>query len=179
MYRMWWEDAVPKTPGSDQPKTAEEVRLDEAREKGMPWKQWGPHLSERQWGTVREDSSEVGDAWNYFTHDQAIVPTRWEVCTQSVQPRVVPHDQQRPISMSDKWEYRWFAAWDLAFHAMALSTIDIDFAKQQLDLLLKSIHPTGPGHFGVAERGIVALVNQYRLRRILTRMLDESEFLSP
>jgi hypothetical protein len=62
---------------------------------------------------------------------------------------------------------------------MALSTIDIDFAKQQLDLLLKSIHPTGPGHFGVAERGIVALVNQYRLRRILTRMLDESEFLSP
>jgi hypothetical protein len=81
--------------------------------------------------------------------------------------------------MSDKWEYPWFAAWDLAFHAMALSTIDIDFAKQQLDLLLKSIHPTGPGHFGVAERGIVALVNQYRLRRILTRMLDESEFLSP
>ena len=47
------------------------MRLDEAREKGVPWKQWGPYLSERQWGTVREDYSENGDAWKYFTHDQA------------------------------------------------------------------------------------------------------------
>jgi hypothetical protein len=45
--------------------------------------------------------------------------------------------------------------------------------------LLQSIHPTGPGHLGVAERGIFGLVNQDRLRRILTRMLDENEFLSP
>jgi len=45
--------------------------------------------------------------------------------------------------------------------------------------LLESIHATGPGHLGVAERGILALVNQDRLRRILTRMLDENEFLSP
>ena len=52
-------------------KTAEQMRLDEAREKGVPWKQWGPYLSERQWGTVREDYSDNGDAWNYFTHDQA------------------------------------------------------------------------------------------------------------
>ena len=52
-------------------KPAEQRRLDEAREKGVPWKQWGPYLSERQWGTVREDYSENGDAWNYFTHDQA------------------------------------------------------------------------------------------------------------
>ena len=37
----------------------------------MPWKKWGPYVSERQWGTVREDYSEGGDAWNYFTHDQA------------------------------------------------------------------------------------------------------------
>ena len=49
------------------------------------------------------------------------------------------------ISMPDKWEYPWFAAWDLAFHAMALSTVDVDFAKQQLDLMLQSfyLHPTG------------------------------------
>ena len=46
-------------------------RLDDAREKGVPWKKWGPYLSERQWGTVREDYSEGGDAWNYFTHDHA------------------------------------------------------------------------------------------------------------
>ena len=45
--------------------------------------------------------------------------------------------------------------------------------------LLKTIHPTGPGHLGVAERGIMALVNPERLRRILSKMLDENEFLSP
>jgi hypothetical protein len=52
-------------------KTAEALRLDEAREQGVPWRQWGPYLSERQWGTVREDYSEDGNAWDYFTHDQA------------------------------------------------------------------------------------------------------------
>ncbi len=51
--------------------TAEQERLDEARDQNIPWKKWGPYLSERQWGTVREDYSEGGDAWNYFTHDQA------------------------------------------------------------------------------------------------------------
>jgi len=50
---------------------AELNRLAEAREGGVPWRKWGPYLSERQWGTVREDYSEGGDAWNYFTHDQA------------------------------------------------------------------------------------------------------------
>ena len=45
--------------------------------------------------------------------------------------------------------------------------------------LLESIHPTGPGHLGYADRGIMALVNPERLRRILSRMLDENEFLSP
>src|SRR5690242_873200 len=49
----------------------EQKRLNEAREKGIPWKKWGPYLSVRQGGTVREDYSENGDAWNYFTHDQA------------------------------------------------------------------------------------------------------------
>jgi hypothetical protein len=52
-------------------KTAETQRLDEAREQGVPWRLWGPYLSERQWGTVREDYSEDGNAWDYFTHDQA------------------------------------------------------------------------------------------------------------
>ena len=50
---------------------AEQRRLNEAREARIPWKKWGPYLSERQWGTVREDYSEDGNAWNYFTHDQA------------------------------------------------------------------------------------------------------------
>jgi hypothetical protein len=51
--------------------TAEHVRLDEARGQRIPWKKWGPYLSERQWGTVREDYSEGGNAWDYFSHDQA------------------------------------------------------------------------------------------------------------
>ena len=51
--------------------TKEQRRLDEARTKETAWKKWGPYLSERQWGTVREDYSEDGNAWNYFTHDQA------------------------------------------------------------------------------------------------------------
>ena len=49
----------------------EHDRLDEARRQGTPWRKWGPYLSERQWGTVREDYSDNGDAWNYFSHDQA------------------------------------------------------------------------------------------------------------
>jgi len=52
-------------------KTTEQLRLEEAREQKVPWKKWGPYLSERQWGTVREDYSENGDAWNFFTHDQS------------------------------------------------------------------------------------------------------------
>ena len=51
--------------------TAEQKRLNDAREEGIPWKKWGPYLSERQWGTVREDYSEDGNAWEYFTHDQS------------------------------------------------------------------------------------------------------------
>ena len=52
---------------------------------------------------------------------------------------------QHIISMPDKWEYPWFAAWDLAFHTIALSSVDVDFAKEQLDLMLQNffMHPTG------------------------------------
>ena len=51
--------------------TKEHARLEEARTGTAAWKKWGPYLSERQWGTVREDYSETGDAWNFFTHDHA------------------------------------------------------------------------------------------------------------
>jgi hypothetical protein len=50
---------------------AETRRLEEARLKDVPWRKWGPYLSERQWGTVREDYSQDGCSWDYFTHDQA------------------------------------------------------------------------------------------------------------
>ena len=51
--------------------TAEHGRLAQCRDGNAAWRRWGPYLSERQWGTVREDYSAGGDAWNYFTHDQA------------------------------------------------------------------------------------------------------------
>jgi hypothetical protein len=52
-------------------KTPEHTRLEQARTGAQAWKAWGPYLSERQWGTVREDYSESGDAWDYLPHDQA------------------------------------------------------------------------------------------------------------
>ena len=51
--------------------TNEERRLEEAKQPKTPWKKWGPYLSERQWGTVREDYGDGADTWNYFSHDQA------------------------------------------------------------------------------------------------------------
>ncbi len=60
------------------PSTAEQLRLLEARDHKAPWKKWGPYLSERQWGTVREDYSPNGTAWDYFPHDHARSRTyRW------------------------------------------------------------------------------------------------------
>src|SRR6202158_1059829 len=49
----------------------EQVRLSEARNGTVAWRKWGPYLSERQWGTVREDYSATGEAWDYFPHDHA------------------------------------------------------------------------------------------------------------
>ena len=51
--------------------TKERKRLVEDSNRKKYWKRWGPYLSDRQWGTVREDYSEDGNAWNYFPHDQA------------------------------------------------------------------------------------------------------------
>jgi hypothetical protein len=51
--------------------TQEEIRLQEAQTHQVHWRRWGPYLSDRQWGTVREDYSRYGSAWDYFTHDQA------------------------------------------------------------------------------------------------------------
>lgn len=50
---------------------AESKRLEEIRTNKTPWRGWGPYLSERPWGTIREDYSESGNAWDYFPHEQA------------------------------------------------------------------------------------------------------------
>jgi len=79
------------------------------------------------------------------------------------------------IAMPDKWEYPWFAAWDLAFHASALSLLDIDFAKDQIELLLKenALHPNGliPAYewaFGDANPPVhaAATLKAYRAERV-------------
>jgi len=51
--------------------TAEHQRLQDTHRHGVPWKKWGPYLSDRQWGTVREDYSATGEAWDYFSHEQS------------------------------------------------------------------------------------------------------------
>ena len=61
----------PSTKVSDSQDVAEQNRLNDTRTAGIPWKKWGPYLSERQWGTVREDYSEDGNAWAYFSHEQS------------------------------------------------------------------------------------------------------------
>ena len=70
-------DAAGETAGRSSPRASDEAgraeatRLDEADQPSTPWRKWGPYLSERQWGTVREDYSADGNAWDYFSHDQA------------------------------------------------------------------------------------------------------------
>jgi hypothetical protein len=51
--------------------TQEEIRLQESGQRKKHWKRWGPYLSERAWGTVREDYSAYGNAWEFFPHDHA------------------------------------------------------------------------------------------------------------
>jgi hypothetical protein len=58
--------------------TPEQERLQQSEQHSVDWKRWGPYVSERQWGTVREDYSPHGTAWTYFPHDQARSKTyRW------------------------------------------------------------------------------------------------------
>jgi hypothetical protein len=65
------DDQIQKDSPVSSREVAERARLGSVRNEGVPWKKWGPYLTERQWGTVREDYSEEGDAWNFFTHDHA------------------------------------------------------------------------------------------------------------
>ena len=76
---------------------AEQNRLEDDHKGKVLWKKWGPYLSERQWGTVREDYSPNGDAWNYFTHDQArsIGPRRRSKIASTTTFRPAP-DALRP-----------------------------------------------------------------------------------
>src|SRR5512132_1368033 len=133
---------------------AEQKRLAEAAT-GVPGRKWGPYLSERQWGTVREDYSENGDAWNYFTHDQArsrayhwgedglagfsrcALPSHCGTArTRSLKERLFGLTNSEGNHGEDVKEYYYYLDstpthsymkyWDLAFHTLALATVDID-----------------------------------------------------
>jgi hypothetical protein len=62
---------MPALPGKDSNMTKEEIRLEQSLERRAHWKRWGPYLSERAWGTVREDYSPYGTAWDFLPHDHA------------------------------------------------------------------------------------------------------------
>src|SRR5262249_35847821 len=77
------------------------------------------------------------DAWLEAHGAHPLSDMRWPECRNVAWFHMVNDDV---ISMPDKWEYPWFAAWDLAFHTVALSVVDLDFAKQQLELMLRDVY---------------------------------------
>ena len=88
--------------------THEESRLEQARLKRAHWQRWGPYLSERAWGTVREDYSADGTAWEYLPHDQARSQAyRWNedgiagICDRHQNICLRPRDVERPRSDSE------------------------------------------------------------------------------
>jgi len=139
----------------------EQIRLAEAREKTTDWKQFGPYLTERQWGTVREDYSANGDAWNYITHDMArAYAYRWgEEGLGGLIPlfAVEVIDDELLATVPE-------------FYARALALIQR--RPRLAELVSRWQEP------GQATRHLMGLMRQSRLRSVLTRMLDESEFLS-
>jgi Mannosylglycerate hydrolase MGH1-like glycoside hydrolase domain len=81
---------------TDRKLSAEARRLVEIRDEQAPWRKWGPYLSERQWGTVREDYSQSGNAWDYFSHDQA-------------RSRAYRWGEDGLAGISDEWQLLCFA----------------------------------------------------------------------
>ena len=172
--------------------TNEIQRLQEAREDKAAWKKWGLYLSERQWGTVREDYSDGGNAWDYFSHDQArsrayhwgedglggisddkqflcFALALWNGRDPIIKERLFgltnsegnhgedvkeyyfyldstpTHSYMKYLYKYPQAAYPWYAAWDLAFHVIALTMVDPEFGKKQLDLMLREhyMHPNG------------------------------------
>src|SRR5712672_687632 len=71
LHRKEVSATLPRSGASKLPMIPEQQRLTEDAKREKNWKRWGPYLSERQWGTVREDYSATGECWTYFPHDHA------------------------------------------------------------------------------------------------------------
>lgn len=116
----FYEDVVPDGMGED------ERRLVRQALAGMLWSKQYYYLDVERWlaehgvDPLSADPGIRNSAWYHMVNDEV-------------------------MSMPDAWEYPWFAAWDLAFHTLALSMVDIGFAKGQLELLLRRLylHPNG------------------------------------
>ncbi|HEY1294771.1 MAG TPA: glucosidase [Chloroflexota bacterium] len=112
-----------------------------------------PQMSDDQRNVVRQAFAGLLWSKQYYSFDVAqwlsahgVDPFARDGHASSMRNAQWPHlVSDDVISMPDKWEYPWYAAWDLAFHAVALSVVDPDFAKQQLKLLLRHeyLHPNG------------------------------------
>ncbi len=99
---------------------------------------------DRPWPACYGPSSIFCSMWDKWLKDNGGDP--FSVLTGPVRNREWGHMVNDDIiSMPDKWEYPWYAAWDLAFHTIPLAAVDIDFAKEQLDLMLRQtyLHPNG------------------------------------
>src|SRR5215470_17799617 len=141
--------------------TQEAMRLQQAQERTVHWRRWGPYLSERQWGTVREDYSPSGAAWDFLSHDHArsrayrwgedglagicdnhqrlcFALALWNGRDPILKERLFGLTGSEGNHGEDVKEYYFYLC-------IALALVDPDFAKHQLTLFLREwyMHPNG------------------------------------
>ncbi len=146
--RLSAADADPVSVDFDRVLREREREADEFYAAALP-----PTLSDDQRLVVRQAFGGLLWTKQYYSYDvsrwlteHGVPPFATDGQTPVVRNAQWPHlVSDGIISMPDKWEYPWYAAWDLAFHAVALAIVDVDFAKQQLKLLLthQYLHPNG------------------------------------
>ena len=158
VVRLRLSAVAPPEAGSKGEETSFEKRFEETLKKRLQEADafynaiGGPSLNEDVKRVMRQALSGMLWSKQYYGFDLNVwlqehgVNTRGAAKSMQMRNRHWPHMvNDDVISMPDKWEYPWFAAWDLAFHAVALAMVDIDFAKQQLDMMLREVylHPNG------------------------------------
>jgi hypothetical protein len=131
----------------------------------VPWRKWGPYLSERQWGTVREDYSDSGDAWNYFSHDQAL-----RLSGRAERLKVRSMVGLLPLCAVTVYDGKLLEA-----HPELRERLH-RFLEGRRELRTFIHDPIKPGQAG---RHLGAVLDETKLRKVLATMLDEQEFLSP
>jgi hypothetical protein len=172
----------------------EQKRLNEAREAGTPWKKWGPYLSERQWGTVREDYSQDGNAWAYFSHDQSRARAyRWgedgiggfSDDEQRLCFALALWNEGDPILENETntqhlWDQPNASPWVKdAFHQYVVSGNSEATNPTQTGTKAAARYVLDVPAGGSAVVRLLSPLSKKRLERVLGYLLDENEFLSP